>query len=73
MAQHLLFSQFMFWFDVNQGSSKKSKEYTAFHILFLSESESMIHCFSTCLYIVPVNGTSCTGSVFTKSLLAYFL
>ena len=32
----------------------------------------MIHRFSTCLYIVTVNGTSCTESVFTKPLLAYF-
>jgi len=55
--------------NVNRGSSKQD---TDFHILFLSESESMIHCFSTCLYIVLVNGTSCAGSVFTKPMLAYF-
>jgi len=43
-----------FQLDVNHGSSKQD---TDFHILFLSKSESMIHCFFTCLYIVLVNGT----------------
>lgn len=54
---------------VNCGSSKQD---TDFHILFLSESECMIHCFSTCLYIVLVSGTSCAGSIFTKPMLSCF-
>ena len=58
-----------FQLDVNRRSSKQD---TDFHTFPLCESESMIHCFSTYLCIVLVNGTSCAASVFTKPMLACF-
>lgn len=65
----MLFSQFMFQLDVNRGSSKTN---TDFHILFLFESESVVHCFSAFMYVVLVNGTGCTGIFLYKNLVGMF-